>query len=71
MADGERSFVLRNPGRKLTNVLWLFFVALSVLVLLTQGTSGKIIGFIGVAVFLTFGVLSYRSGIRCDSQGAS
>lgn len=69
MTDLDGPFVLRNPARKFADVLWLFFIALSVFLVVNRQGGHKVVGAAGCVVFVVFFVLSWRSGVRCDRHG--
>jgi len=69
MTDLDDPFVLRNPARKFADVLWLFFIALSVFVVVDRHGVYRAVGAVGCVMFVVFFVVSLRSGVRCDRHG--
>lgn len=66
----DGSFVLPNPARVRTIVLWTVFVALGVLVAVENSSwAAKALGMAMVAFALFACVQTWRSAIRCDSTG--
>lgn len=70
MTDVGGPFVLRNPARKASNVLWLLLIAVSVYLIITRpDTSDRMKAAVAGVVFLVLLAVNLRSGVRCDRDG--
>ena len=71
MTEPDAAFVLRNPARKFSNVLWLFFIALSVFTVVNGSGSQRLVGAVGCLMSVVFFVLSFAPGFAATGMASS
>lgn len=70
MIDADEVFVLRNPARKFTYVVWVFFIAVCVFLVIQQ-PGGAVRASIFGLVFMYLLVSTVRAGVWCNAIGVA